>query len=407
MILKRMTSVKERTQGIVFVFLAAGMLVGATGCGINVDGQEGKSKNGNESKKEEAVPVEVVTIERGPIEGIIQSSTDLEAESEVKVFSRTTNFARELFVEEGDAVEQGDPLLRLENDAQSIQFAKAQNQYENAHREFERQKKLHEEQLISDKEFYDVQFQLKQSELNLEEARRELEFTEIFAPISGVITRRLVRLGDHVTTNQHLFDIIDFNSIVARIYIPEKYLTQLELNQDARVYAPSLGGDPNEGHVLRIAPTVDAASGTVKVTIGFENPGDLRPGMYVNVELVTYVNPEAVLIPKEALVYDADQIFVLRLVPGLSYPNRRVERVLIEPRLMDRNHVEPRGGVKPGDRLVVTGKIGLKEDALVRLPEDPKPDENGTSPASSNSKTDTGAQAGAEDKPSDTPARAE
>jgi membrane fusion protein (multidrug efflux system) len=126
---------------------------------------------------------------------------------------------------------------------------------------------------------------LKQLELALEDAKRELDHTSS-GPAPGHGHPPPVKLGDLVTNGQHLFDIIDFESLVARIYVPEKTLGNLATNQLARVAVTALGGATFEGHVRRIAPTVDAKSGTVKVTVGFDTIGPLRPGMYVDVELV-------------------------------------------------------------------------------------------------------------------------
>jgi membrane fusion protein (multidrug efflux system) len=85
--------------------------------------------------------------------------------------------------------------------------------------------------------------------------------------------------------------------------------------------------------------------------------------MYVDVELVTATHSDAVLVPKRALVYDSDQIFVYRLGE-----EKRVERVFIQPRLSDKHYVEPVEGLGSGDRVVVAGQAGLKEGALVSLP---------------------------------------
>jgi multidrug efflux pump subunit AcrA (membrane-fusion protein) len=85
----------------------------------------------------------------------------------------------------------------------------------------------------------------------------------------------------------------------------------------------------------------------------------------VDVDLVVATRAEAVLVPKRAVVYDADQMFVYRLGD-----DRRVERVFIEPLLTDKDHIEPREGLAAGDRVVVAGQAGLKQDALVRLPGD-------------------------------------
>jgi membrane fusion protein (multidrug efflux system) len=217
--------------------------------------------------------------------------------------------------------------------------------------------------LIPEQTFNESTYELEQLELAHEEARRALSYTEVRAPIAGTVTRRLVGVGDHVTINQHLFDLVDFDSIVARVHVPEKELARLAVGQPVRVAAPALGGREFAGRVERLSPVVDPQTGTIKVTIDVPPQQGIRPGMYVDVALVTAVHPEALLVPKKALVYDADQLFVFRLQPD----GKRVERLRLVPRLEDRAHVEPAGGLAPGDKVVVAGQAGLKDGAVVRL----------------------------------------
>lgn len=320
--------------------------------------------------KDETLPVEVTNVTRGLIEATIRNSTHLEAEEEVKVFARTANRVTELLVEEGDEVEKGQVLLRLDNDIQKTAYGKAQSSWEKARREFERSQALFDEKLISEQTFRDAQYELKQRELAFDDAKRELEYTEVRAPIAGTISQRLVKYGDLVNLNQQLFDIVDFRSIVARIYVPEQNLPDLRLDQPARVTATAFGDREFVGYVKRTAPVVEARSGTVKVTVGFKDVGQLRPGMYVDVELITARHPDALLITKRALLYDGELSYVFRLLP-----DRKVERVMLEPRIADKFNVEPASGFKEGDQIVVAGQTGLKDGAKVRLPEDPRPEE--------------------------------
>lgn len=337
----------------------------------------GPDANDPEKKTKEAIPIEVTSIERGPIENQIKSSATLEAERTVPVFARTVNQVKEIRVEEGDVVEKGQVLLVMLDDIQRTQFNKAKTQMIKAQKEYNRVKELHDQALVSDEIFQNAELDLEQLKLTLEEAERELGYTIVVAPISGTISKKNVHVGDFVGSRRDesalLFEIVDFNSLVAYLYLPEKHLKELALDQIARVYPTFLNDEPVRGFVSRISPVVDPKTGTVKVTIGFKEIGRLRPGMYVNVELVTYTSPSAIRVPKEALVHDADQIFVFRLIPGLEYPKRKVERVLIAPQRTDRDFIEPADGIKEGDHLVVAGKIGLKDQALVRLPNDPKP----------------------------------
>jgi membrane fusion protein (multidrug efflux system) len=339
-----------------------------TGEGGDADGAEETSdkedsENGEdgEVEEEEAVPVALAQLTRGRIESVLRFSTNLEAERQVEVLSESSREVKQLLVEEGDNVRRGQVLIRLEDSAQRTELARIESQLEKAGRELARQENLYEQQLISEQDFNDAKYEVEQMELGLADANRELSYTEVRAPISGTVTQRLVRVGDNITVGQHLFDVIDFDSIVARVYVPEKELARLEKGQMARITAQAVGDQERRGSIDRIAPVVDSRSGTVKVTIAIPAEEGLLPGMYVSVQLVTDVHDEALLVPKRALVYDDDQMFVFRIKNG-----ERVERLMISPVLEDREYIEPAGVLEEGDSIVVAGQAGLKDGSLVR-----------------------------------------
>lgn len=353
-------------------------------------GEEGSNEEG-ETEDDERVPVEVVEIDRGRIEEVLRFSTNLEAENDVQVFSQAARQVTGLYVEEGDDVRKGQVLIRLQDDEQRTQVSRVESQLAKARREYERQQNLFEQKLISEQVFNEATYDLEQLELALQDAKRELGYTAVRAPISGTVTQRLVNVGDQITVNQHLFDIVDFDSIVARIYVPEKSLPRLAPGQTAHLYADAFGGQPRRGEVDRIAPLVDSRSGTVKVTVAIPRGEALLPGMYVSVELITTVHEDAVLVPKRALVYDDDQVYVFRLTqveprqaseedsdsegsddgeaapPAAPESVLGVERLLVDVLLEDRENIEPVAGIEPGDRIVVAGQAGLKDQAPVRI----------------------------------------
>ena len=331
---------------------------------------EDEEGDGKEKKKEEAVPVEIAELELGGIESVLGFSSNLEAQEQVKVFSQAKRLVTDLLVEEGDRVDKDQVLLRLQDEEQRSALAKAKSRLEKAEREFERQKRLFAQDLISEQVYNDANYELEQLQIAHEDAERELGYTEVRAPIAGTVTERMVNLGDQVQIGQHLFDIVDFDSIVALVYIPEKHLNELRPGLTARLSAQITGGREYEGNVERISPIVDPRSGTVKVTIDVGGQPGLRPGMYVDVDLVTATREDAVLVPKRALVYDNDQVFVYR-VNG----ENRAERVFIEAALTDKYYIEPREGLVEGDRVVVAGQAGLKDGALVALPGQDGPDQ--------------------------------
>lgn len=328
------------------------------------------AKNETEETKEERVPVEVAEVGRGSIEAVVRSSSNLEAEASVQVFAKTSGRAVELLVEEGDAVEKNQPVLRLEDDTQKIQVAKAKARVTKAELEYNRTNDLYKKEMVTSQEYNNAAYELEQARLELTEAKQNLSYTTVYAPITGTLTARMVNLGDMVSTGSPIFDIVDFDSIVARLYLPEKNLAQLSLGQTARLTSRALGNTEYTGTIKRIAPTVDARTGTVKVTVGVGNLEGLRPGMFVDVSLILAVHDDAVLIPKRALVYDNDQTFVFRVIDG---EEMSVERVSVMPLLADRDFIEPIDGIQEGDSIVISGHTGLKDGSKVRLVGDTTP----------------------------------
>jgi membrane fusion protein, multidrug efflux system len=353
-----------------FVLLAAllapcAVLLGCT----TQDGQAAEPPRSDENEAaakqpaSDAIPVAALPVSTGRIESVRRYSTNLEAERQVEVLSEADRRVVELSVEEGDRVERGAVLLRLQDDEQTSALAKAESQLEKARREYERQKRLFEQELISEQLWNEATYQLEQLQIARDDAERELSYATVRAPISGTITARHVNVGAFVQKNQKLFDLVDFSSLVARIYVPERELVRLDPGQPARIVAQALGQESRPARVDRVAPTVDSKSGTVKVTLALVDRRDLVPGMFVEVELVTGAADDALLVPKRALVYDQDQVFLFRVAQ-----DRKVERLRVDIELEDRDFVKVADGVlAEGDLIVVAGQAGLKAGAEVRV----------------------------------------
>ena len=308
-----------------------------------------------------AVPVEVSVVTTGPIESVIRATSTLEAEEQVDVLAEASRRVVQILVEEGDQVAQGALLLRLQDDEQKSMLAKAQTAHDTAEREWERQQSLYDRELTTEKAYNDALAAFEQRQIELQDARRELGYTQVRASIGGAGVRRFVKLGDQVNPGQQLFEIIDFSSLQALIYVPEKELTRLEAGQSVRLSAPAIRDESYECTLERVSPIVDARSGTVKATVAVGGQPGLRPGLYVDIEVVTDVRPDAVLVPKRSLVYDEDRMSVFRVKNG------RAERVPVIPALTDPQWVMPASGFAVGDTLVTAGQAGLKNGARVEI----------------------------------------
>ena len=323
------------------------------------------AKAAQKGPQSKPVLVELEKVKRGTIEAILERSAALQAEEQVQVLARTQNPAVELLVEEGDHVEKDQVLLRLESDRQKTVYDQAMTQFDKARIEFERLEKLHNESLISESEYLNAKFAYDQARLQSETAKRDLDYTEVRAPIKGTITARSVKVGDKVTTGTSIFEIINLESTVAVVHAPEQYLPKLKKDMQARLISATLDNQVFEGYVKRIAPVVDAEAGTVKVVVGVKELGSLSPGMWVQVELVLDENEEAILIPKRSITYAVDQTFAFKTYTD-EEGVRRAKRHLVVARNSDKEHIEPVDGFEEGDLIVVAGQGGLKDDSAIR-----------------------------------------
>jgi len=309
---------------------------------------------------------------------VVRSATNLEAEAQVSVLAEAARQVRQLQVEEGDVVKKGQLLLRLENDEQKSNLAKAQVGFDQAERELDRQTRLFEQNLAAERAYNDAQHEYDRAKITLDDAERELSYTEVRSPIGGTVTQRRVKIGDQVSLGQPLFEIVDFESLVARVYVPERQIAEIRAGQVARIRAEAAGTAEYLGKVDRIAPVVDPKSGTVKVTVAVGQQAGLLPGMFVDVDIVTTVHEDAVLLPKRALVYDEDRAYAFRA------RGARAERVEVLPVLSDRDFVEPGAGFAQGDTLIVAGQAGLKDGSKIEvLSRGDSPEDDGANGASS------------------------
>lgn len=349
----------------------------AAGCaGSNSEASEGPSDEakaeGEKGKPAEpvAAPVEVAILARGPMEAVLRYSADLEAEKTVPVHSQSPQARRvvQLLVEEGTRVGRGQLLAKLQDDEQRHGMARAQGNLGKARADFERQQRLFEQNLISEQVFTEAKHELEQLEIELADVRQAWGYTEVRAPIAGTVTMRSVKVGDQVTMDHALFEIVDFDTLVALVYVPERELARVRPGQPVRLVSQAVPGVTFPGSVDRVAPVVDPKSGTVKVTVRVPHQPGLLPGMFLDVQLVTAVREEALLLPKRALLVDQDQAWVYRLKADDT-----VERLLVHPVLEDATNVEVRSApgeaaaLSPGDRVVVAGQAGLKPGAKVRV----------------------------------------
>lgn len=313
----------------------------------------------------EPVPVELATVESGDVSSYITATTNLVAEGEVKVLAEVEGRVERVTVEEGDFVRKGQILAQLHRKDAEIALEKARVREANAETVYTRGRELSADELISAEDLDERRLNYELAAQERQEAEWRLAKTEIRASIAGRVSARIIQTGQHMRPGDELFQITDFDPLLARIYLPERDVLQLS---EGRPVTMSLDASPDvrfDARIRQIAPVVDPATGTVKVTLEVRNPPpQVRPGSFVTARVVRERRPGAVLLPKRAVVRELQQSYVFVAAgdgAAMSAAKRAVTLGLEED-----GRVQALSGLEPGERLVVAGQGSLSDGDAIR-----------------------------------------
>ena len=310
----------------------------------------------------EAVPVEIAHTHIGEISSYLLFNSTIETEAAVEIYPQISGMVERVAVEEGDRVEVGDTLLHIEDDQLRIADREARVNLDYQQTSYQRTEEMFKRKLISDQEFETKKYELAQARLRCERAQLELEHAAILAPFSGMITGRNVQVGARVGSGSKLYDLIKLDDMIARVFVPGQYLTAIRNQQRASITSEFLPDKFFKGWVKRISPVVDPRSGTFKVTVGLRDRFEyLRPGLSVSVQIITDTHQEAVLIPKQAVVYDGGDKYVFAVRDTIA------EKVQLVQGFENADFIEALAGVDPGTPIIIVGQNGLKDQARVRV----------------------------------------
>ncbi|RHW77796.1 efflux RND transporter periplasmic adaptor subunit [Colwellia sp. RSH04] len=323
---------------------------------------EPKAKEDETKTAEFAIPVMVANIERNDISSNFHTTATLESRNEADIITRVTGIIEELTIEEGDFVEKGQVLARVDPRRYELALAKADAELAGINQELQRLSLMAEKQLVSAQASDKLKYQHQAAVAARELAALDLKDSQIVAPISGFISQRFVKAGHFTQGYQKLFHIVDQSSLQAVVHLPEHQLSFVKLQQRALLSFSARQGKQFLAKVRSISPVIDSRSGTFKVILSLDNTDlALKPGMFAQIALTFDTHEDTLTIPSDAIITLDNQSKVY-----LVKDNKAVE-VVIEKGFVQEQLTEISGELQEGDIVVVNGHHNLKADALVEV----------------------------------------
>jgi HlyD family secretion protein len=195
-----------------------------------------------------------------------------------------------------------------------------------------------------------------------ENAAAQLSYSEIRSPIDGVVTDRPLFPGDMATTSTPLLTVMNLSDVVARARVPAAGAAALKVGDQAEISSPD-GSKRVAGKVTVVSPAVDPDSTTVQVWVQARNPGgELKPGSTATVTVSAKKVPDALVIPREALLNDPDVGPYVMLIDSASV----ARQTKVETGIEQDGKVQITRGVKAGDLIVGQGAYALPDGTKVK-----------------------------------------
>jgi RND family efflux transporter MFP subunit len=358
--------------------------------GAGGPGGPGGAPGGPRNFGRQPMTVELITPTRGAIAEQLIVVGNLVGDATVAVVPKTAGRLDAVFVRLGDRVARGARIGKIEDREFLEQVKQAEASFEVgnatvrqreadlkfAQTNLDRSRSLFERQLLPRQSLDDAdarhqaavaqldlaRAQVMQNRARLEELRVILANTLIVSPVNGFVARRAADPGAYVSPNAPVVDVVDIDRVRLIANVVEKDLRRVREGQHANVIVDAYPGESFKGRIARVAPVLDPTTRTAQIEVEIPNPGyRLKPGMYAHIDVTTENRPNALVVPRNAVV-DLDGkrgVFVAQ--------DQVVAFRVIEVGIENAERVEIVSGATEQDRVVTTGAGALRDGDRILL----------------------------------------
>jgi membrane fusion protein (multidrug efflux system) len=276
-----------------------------------------------------------------------------------KILNQEPGRILELPYYEGDRIEQGALLVRIDGQELRAELDKAMANRKQATTDLDRLKKLQPRNLASEDELARAQTQLEVARAEETLLRTRLGETQIKAGFNAIISERLMEQGDQAPAYTHILTLYDPESLIIKTRLPERLMPGLRTGQFRIRWTDFRNDSVIEATLKRVYPGLDNETHQVIIELAPSSTSvDLVPGMLTQVEFT----PGAIAklwLPLNALHEDAQGRYVYRARDGKAIRSR------VKTGMIRADHIQVIDGIEPGDQIITAGFIGLRDGKAI------------------------------------------
>ncbi len=307
------------------------------------------------------IPVETAPVTVGPIQRRLTAVGSLRSNESVIIRPEIAGRIAEFKFQEGHRVEQGRPLVVLDDTIYKAELEQVQAALELSQANYERAVDLLKRKAGTTKARDEAIAQLRVDQALLELAKAKLDKTVIKAPFDGVVGLRKVSVGDYVAVGDDIVNLEQIDPLKADFRVAEVYVGAVKPGQHLELGADAFPGEKFKGEVYAIDPLIDESGRSILLRARLPNPdGRLRPGLFVRVSLVLNERDDAIQVPEQALMPQGQDQFVFKVADGKAVLTK------VEVGIRRDGMAEIVEGLAPGDQVVTAGQLKIRDGVPVK-----------------------------------------
>ncbi len=317
-------------------------------------------KTGNNQQQQ--LTVQGFIIKSEVLDNDIKAIGNIKANEEAEIRSEVSRKIRGIYFKEGTFVGRGRTLFKLDSDDLTAKLRRQQIDEKLAITKLEREKQLLDKGLTSQAEYDVLETSLEQIRADISITRIDISKTYVRAPFSGIIGLRNVSNGAYVTPQTVLTTMQDVSKVKIDFSIPEKYIYLFKKGQKINFKVEGMQGE-FEAEVYASEPKVENNTRSLVLRAITNNPDKkLLPGTFANVTFIITENTNALMVPTESIIpkLKGQSVYVVRegkaILTDVDIGERTESFVQITS-----------GNIQPGDTVITTNILRLKDKAAVKV----------------------------------------
>lgn len=295
---------------------------------------------------------------------------DVETDENITIYPEYSGVLMEVLVEEGDRVQKGQVLARIDDGGLGSQLAQLETQEALAKTTFERQKRLWEQNIGSEIQYLEAKANFEAVQNSVDQLRSQLSKTVVRAPFSGVIDEKFSEKGEVVAPGQsRLFRLINLANMYITAAVPESYLGKIQKGTEVLVEIGATGIE-FKSEIKQVGNFINPNNRTFEIKVAV--PSDkkqVKPNLIATVKLNDYTSEKAVTIPESVVQKNAAGENVVYVLKAESDSTGVSEKRILETGLIYDENVEILSGVSAGETLITEGGKNIQDGEKVRIKE--------------------------------------